>query len=294
MKHHYLTPKDSIQNLINQLTDGMDHTIHLSDGVYYEKLIIDCPNITLLGESSHQTILMYRDYSYKLHEDGLLYNTFRTSTVTITSNNCKLKSLTIKNDAGHHQTIGQAIALSVYGDHLWIDDCRLIGNQDTLFLGPLPTDLIERYQHILRPDFLLPRMTHTVIVNSYIEGNIDFIFGSGNALIYQTTCMFNADGYLSAPSTYLGELGIVFYKSSIQSREPHLKTVLARPWRTHGRTIFYNNQFEGIALTNRFEDWDKPSFDFIEEPYVSSHLSKPLSLEDKNQVLSWLNEVGLS
>lgn len=294
MKHHYLTPKDSIQNLINHLTDDLHHTIHLSDGVYYEKLIIDRPNITLLGESSTKTILVYRDYSYKLHDDGLLYNTFRTSTVTVTSDHCKLKSLTIMNDAGHHQTIGQAIALSVYGDYLLIDDCRLIGNQDTLFLGPLPSDLINRYQHILRPDFLLPRMTHTVITNSYIEGNIDFIFGSGNALIYQSTCVFNADGYLSAPSTYQGELGIVFYQSLIQSSKPNLRTVLARPWRTDGRTIFYHNQFDGISTPHRFEDWDKPSFDFMEEPYEHSPLSKPLSETDKKRIHAWLNELGLS
>jgi hypothetical protein len=41
----------------------------------------------------------------------------------------------------NHQTIGQGVALSLNSKQSYIENCQLIGHQDTLFVGPLPRDL---------------------------------------------------------------------------------------------------------------------------------------------------------
>lgn len=285
MNIHYLDPSINIQSYINQLDPTIPHTIYLSKGVYREKLKIALDHLTIIGEDPLNTILIYNDYSYKLHEDGLLYNTFRTSTLLITGNHVSLSNLTIQNDAGFGERIGQAIALSIYGNHTSIKQCFIKGYQDTLFIGPLPEDLTKRYAHILPEDERHCKMIQTYIIDSYIEGNIDFIFGSGCALFNQCTIVFNGSGYLAAPSTYKEHLGFVFYRCKIQSLGESYHLILARPWREFGKTYFIDCSMDAKIAHPRFESWDKKSFDFREYPHVESTLSKPLKPDEIAHIL---------
>ena len=43
-----------------------------------------------------------------------------------------------RNAAGAGKEVGQAIALYAEGEGIRVENCRLIGSQDTLFTGPLP------------------------------------------------------------------------------------------------------------------------------------------------------------
>ena len=49
------------------------------------------------------------------------------------------------------------MALSVYGDDFLMEDCLLRSTQDTLFVGPLPQDLIRRYVDLLPPELRADR-----------------------------------------------------------------------------------------------------------------------------------------
>ncbi|WP_162146766.1 pectinesterase family protein [Acholeplasma granularum] len=276
MKQHYVTPQTDLQLLFDQLDPNFFHTIYLSKGTYRQKLKLSSSNVTLIGEDVDNTIIVYDDYSYKLHSDGLLHNTFRTSTFTITGSNNVLKHLTIVNDAGHGPRIGQAIALSIYGNHNSVLNCKILGNQDTLFIGPLPEDLSIRYAHILPLDERLTSSTKTTISNSTITGNVDFIFGSGNCLFKECTLIFNNDGYLAAPSTYENGIGFVFYHCIIKSLDPHFNIVLARPWREFGKTTFIHTNFIDLNIKDRYHTWDKSHFEFREFPYINDQLNKPL------------------
>lgn len=269
----YLNPNMSISDAILKLSKDEAHTIYLAKGVYKEKLMIEIDHLTIIGESAYNTMIVFNDFSYKMHEDGLLFNTFRTSTVTITGNYTKLKNLTIKNDSGHGERIGQAIALSLYGKDTLIDNCILDGNQDTLFIGPLPLDLTIRYSHILPLS-----MRHTNVYNHYIKdskiiGNVDFIFGSGNAFFKNCDLVFNKDGYLAAPSTYKGEIGLVFKACRISKLSPDDMIVLARPWRAFGTAIFYDCTYLSPISPERFNAWGQTEFSFYEEPYIPNPLS---------------------
>lgn len=275
---HHVTPATNLQSFLDNLDPLYFHTIYLSKGIYQQKVKLTLSNCTLIGEGSDETIIIYNDYSYKMHADGLLYNTFRTPTLTITGNHNELKDLTIENDAGHSLLIGQAIALAIYGNHTTISNCNIVGNQDTLFIGPLPEDLSQRYAHILSPDERSTHMTQTLIEHTTIIGNIDFIFGSGNCLFKHCKMIFNGNGYLAAPSTYHHALGFIFFKCKISSLRPEYQVTLARPWREYGKVTFIHTEFQKLNITSRYETWDKLHFEFREYPYIKHTLN--LELDD--------------
>ena len=273
----YLNPQDSIQSILD--TYPIDTEIHLflGEGIYHQKLKIKHEIIHIYGSKTGETKITYRDYAYKMHDDGLLYNTFRTSTVMILSKEAYLYDLTIENASGSGFTIGQGIALTLYGLKNKLENSKLIGHQDTLFLGPLPLDLCERYDHFLPLDERVTHQTFSIFNHCHIEGDVDFIFGSGTALFNECVILAKAKGYIAAPSTYESfPYGFIFYKSKIISLTDE-SVYLARPWRTYGATLFYLCQFEGLFDENRYQDWDKPSFRFKEYPYISSKFSSSLS-----------------
>jgi pectinesterase len=120
--------------------------IFIRKGIYEEKVKVTISNLKITGEDKDSTVITYRDYAKKIHADGKEYNTFRTYTFMVLANNVTLCNLTIRNDSGPGAVVGQAVALSVTGDMVKIHDCHLVAHQDTLFLGPLPKDLIIRYR----------------------------------------------------------------------------------------------------------------------------------------------------
>ena len=68
MKEIYITPEDSIQNILDSL-DG-PATIYLSAGVYKQKTEIKTDGVTIIGAGRETTIITYDDYARKQHADG--------------------------------------------------------------------------------------------------------------------------------------------------------------------------------------------------------------------------------
>jgi pectinesterase len=279
-----LNTTDNIQETIDGYPLSETLEVYLEPGVYVQKLRIKHNHLKLYGSKSGKTLICYNDYSYKMHEDGLLYNTFRTSTVMVLGDYVELNYLTIQNTSGSGLKIGQAVALSLYGNHSRIINCRLLGHQDTLFLGPLPIDLTERYE-----GFLLDEQRHTHHLFHYfetchIEGDVDFIFGSGTALFNQSTIVALAKGYIAAPSTYETSLyGMIFNQCEIVSMTSET-VFLARPWRDYGSTVFINSKFTGNFAKERYDNWDKTHYRFYEFPYIESKFSHDLKTEGMEQL----------
>lgn len=289
MIKRYVTPQDDIQAILNDYPLNEMIELHLSEGIYHQKLHLAHPHLKLIGHDSKTTKITYNDYSYKMHQDGLLYNTFRTSTVVVTGDDVTLKNLTIENTSGHGLTIGQAVALSLYGDHSKIIDCHLKSYQDTLFLGPLPIDLTKRYDDFLDKSFLHTKSLFHYIVHTKIEGDIDFVFGSGMA--YFDQCQFIAldKGYIFAPSTYQTyPYGFIVNDSIIETH--HDEVIIARPWRSFGKVTLLNTTFNGKIHPNRYNTWDKSDFIFKEFPYVASPHSSSLNKEEIEQLKRFIKE----
>lgn len=280
----HIYPGDSIAKVIHE-SDPLIHTFFIHRGVYREKIKITRPHLHLIGESASDTIIVYDDYAKKIHADGKEFNTFRTYTMMILSDHVTLENLTIQNDAGIGKIVGQAVALHIMGNHTTVKHCVLDAHQDTLFVGPLPEDLIERYIGFLPDDErLFNQQTHTLFESCHISGDVDFIFGSGTVLFQHCKITMKNSGYLCAPSTYASfPYGMIFKECHIISLGKQ-NCLLGRPWRSHGKIHFIHSTFEGHFDLERYHHWDKPTFFFYEIPYVSSAFSHPINSEEMEQL----------
>lgn len=247
-------------------------TIEVSPGIYREKLTIDRPFVTLigLGKESSDTILTYGDYALDSMEDGQKRGTFRSYSVFIDTHDVTLKHLTIENSSGDSKSHGQAIALYADGDRLILDDCRLLGHQDTLFTGPLPPkELIPG--GFAGPKQFSPRTNgRHYYKDCFICGDIDFIFGSASA--YFENCTLHSlrrsldsasengiQGYVTAASTPEGqEYGYVFSHCRFTTDCcPKASVYLGRPWRDYAKTVLLHCELGEHIHPAGFHNWNK-------------------------------------
>lgn len=272
-----------------------ENEIFIKTGVYYEKIKVTGNNIKIIGENQQKTIITYNDYATKIHADGKEYNTFRTYTLMLLGNNITLSNLTVVNTSGDGSIYGQAVALATLGDMITIDNCQLLAHQDTLFLGPLPRDLITRYQDFLPSDELIYPINHRVMIKkSFIQGDVDFVFGGANA--YFENCTFESllrPGYVFAPSTEKDEeYGFTINRSLFKGLSLTPNTYLARPWRDYGKVVIMNSKFENHIYNEGFDKWNDTNRDktcrFYEynnayldsHKYHRCHFVKNLTLEE--------------
>lgn len=256
-----VTPKDKLSEVIKNAAPFT--RIFLENGVYREKIEIRTPNIELVGESAENTVIVFNDYAKKPDEYGREYNTFRTYTMAVTAPNVSLKSLTVENDALFPETKGQEVALTVYADNFSASDCRFISTQDTVFCGPLPDDLIERYDGFLKDELRRFGSEKQVFENCYIAGTVDFIFGCGDALFSgcEIKSLFDVrgHGYAAAPAHSLSqETGFVFSdcRFTRDERVEDGSVFLARPWRDYGKASFINCRYDSHISPEGFDKWN--------------------------------------
>jgi len=163
-------------------------TIHLKKGIYREKIVIpSCNNrISIIGDDPENTIIVYNDYFNKINRGR--NSTFYTYTILVVSDDFYAENLTIINDAG---PAGQAVDLHVSVDRCVFRNCRILGNQDTLY-----TDGLNARQYY---------------EGCYIEGTTDFIFGSATALFNKCIICSKSNLFITASSTPRGKsFGYVF------------------------------------------------------------------------------------
>lgn len=264
--------KDS-SGMFHQINDALksipaDNTtpiiLEISPGVYQEKLTIQNPFVTLvgMGTSPRETRIFYDDYALALMPDGMKRGTFRSYTCLIDTHDVTLRNLTIENGSGDSKTHGQAIALYADGDRLFIDDCHLLGHQDTLFTGPLPPKEYEP-NGFIGPKQFAPRINgRQYYKNCYICGDIDFIFGSATAYFEGCTLesLHRLEGYVTASSTPEGQkYGYVFSHCNFTSATCPPGTVyLGRPWRDFAQTVLLECKLGPHIHSAGFHDWNKP------------------------------------
>ncbi len=156
-------------------------TIHIGAGIYRERLLITRPRVTLIGENRDNTTIVYGLGALDVMEDGEKRGTFRTATARIDAPDFTARDITFQNDAGFGHTVGQALAIYVDADRCYFDNCRFLGSQDTLFTAPLP--LKEAKPGGFKgPGESKPRtLGRHLYRNCFIQGDVDFIFGSAIA-----------------------------------------------------------------------------------------------------------------
>lgn len=282
-------------------TDVAPVILHIGKGIYREKLVITRPNLTLLGEGNtrEDVVLVYGDAAYDDMPEGDKRGTFRTATVRIDTHDFTAKHLTFQNDAGYGHTVGQALALYVDGDRNYFEDCCLIGSQDTLFTAPLP--LKEAKPGGFKgPGEHKPRVLgRHCYRNCYIQGDVDFIFGSGIAWFENCTIFSKMPGdrkppespddeviygYITAASTPEDQtFGYVFQNCTLESDCPAGTVMLGRPWREYAKTVYLNCEMGAHIHPHGWDDWNKPHEHFY---YGEYHCTGPGAAAERRTTFS--------
>lgn len=255
----------SVSTALSSIPDSCrEHiTIYIHGGIYKEQITITHPGITFIGDSSENTVLAYDLYANMPMDDSMKRGTFRTYSCFIDTHDITFSNLTIANTAGPGPVVGQAIALYADGDRLMFDNCRFCGNQDTLFTGPLPPKEIE-VNGFIGPKQFSPRINgRHYYRNCYIEGDIDFIFGSATA--YFEACEFfskniglSVNSYVTAASTPKGQpYGYVMKDCRFTGNCPPHSAYLGRPWRDYARTVLISCYMEDHICPEGWHDWGK-------------------------------------
>ncbi len=225
----------SIQKAIDACKSFPDQriTIFVKNGIYKEKIVVPACNtrLSIIGEDAEKTVITYNDFFNKMNRGR--NSTFYTYTLLVIADDFYAENLTIENSAG---PVGQAIALYVKGDRCVFRNCRILGNQDTLY-----TDGLNSRQYF---------------DGCYIDGTTDFIFGAATVLFNNCIIHSKRDSYITAASTPLGKtFGYVFMNCKLTAAEEAKKVYLGRPWRDYARVAFIKCELGAHIVSAGWSNW---------------------------------------
>ena len=226
----------TLQEAVESARAFMDYTvtIYVKNGVYKEKVIVPSwvENIDIIGEDRDKTIITYDDHA-NINKMG----TFRTYTVKVEGSDITFKNLTIENNAAQ---LGQAVALHTEGDRLKFINCRILGNQDTIYTGA--------------------KFTRLYFKDCYIDGTTDFIFGPSTALFENCMIHSKRNSYVTAASTPKeAKYGYIFKHCKLTAEPGVDKVYLGRPWRPYAYTLFIECELGKHIVPAGWHNWGKQS-----------------------------------
>ena len=265
-----ITPADSLQAAINSLPDdGAPACIRLEAGEYREKVELRRPHTEIIGAGADKTVLVWDDAAGDIHPDGMKRGTFRSYTLMVLAQDCKLTGLAIRNDAARREGAGQCVALFADGDGFVCEDCTLLSCQDTLFTAPLPPKEALK-NGFLGPTQFLPRTPQRQTYRRcVIKGDVDFIYGGAAAWFEDCdiVCVRRGEdrepsGFATAASTPEGQkYGYVFRSCRFTGEDvPDASFYLGRPWREFARTILLDCYIGAHIKPEGWDNWAKPNF----------------------------------
>lgn len=233
----------SIQAAINSITDASKRTlIFVRRGIYQEKLVIPAGknNISLIGENVDNTVITWNECSSTATPAPGTDNSF---TMQVAGDDFYAENLTIRNDYDYTHRVDankQAVALMNRGDKQVFKNCKFISYQDT---------------HYLKDE-----NKRQYFANCMIQGNIDFIFGSGTAFFESCAikCIDRAS-YITAASTTPQEFGFVFKNCTIEAAQAKFSNsfYLGRPWGQDCKTVFLDTKMQaGLIQPKGWSEWN--------------------------------------
>ncbi|UMQ41192.1 pectinesterase family protein [Chryseobacterium sp. Y16C] len=244
----------TVQQAIDAVENGSSTRtkIVIKAGIYKEKITIPETKgaIVLEGENPQNTIITYDDFASKKNSEGKEIGTTGSSTVFIYSNNFTAKNVSFENSSGR---VGQAVAVLTSGDRISFENCRFLGNQDTLYLKGVQDS----------PDKTKPSRNY--FKNCYIEGTTDYIFGAGTG-VFENCTIYSKEtaSYVTAASTpQENEFGFVFINSKIIGNAKENSVYLGRPWRPFAKTVYINCEINSTIKPEGWHNWNKPDAEKI-------------------------------
>lgn len=260
---------NTICKQIRKIDKTNRYTIKIKQSTIKGNIKFTYSNFDIIGIK--EVKLIGSKYGRQLNKDGKENTTWRTATFKVTGNNNTFTNLTIINDAINPSKKGQQVALGIYGNNNTFIKCNIKSMLDTLFIGPLPDDLVLRYLDFIPDDERYKEGTcFTYFKKCFIQGTNDFIFGAGDA--YFNKCQIDSIedmsysiSHITAPSHSLkDEFGFMFYKCNFTSSSiPQQRVYLGRPWRDFGKSVFIKCDYGSHINSNGFNNWDKSSIRYL-------------------------------
>jgi len=207
-------------------------SILMKPGRYHEKLTIDRPYVTIMGEHRDSTVLTYDAAADTPNPGGGTYGTRGSFTLRIVAPDFRAENLTIENAFDYPGNLAKsdsdktklknmqavALMLDLGSDRATFVNVKLTGYQDTLF----------------------PNSGRSYFYKCEVWGHVDFIFGAGQAvfddcdIVSRDRGSKTTNGYVTAASTDSAHAyGFLFLRSRLRKEKPEMapsSVTLGRPW----------------------------------------------------------------
>ena len=205
-------------------------------------------NVRFIGEEIENTILTY---PLNVQETNATTDRrFKGTGVIVLGDDFHADNITFENTSGDH---GQALALRVDGDRAVFKHCRLLGWQDTLMINN----------------------DRQYFTNCYIEGRVDFIYGSAVAVFDHCEIHSKNGGHITAANTSQDDpFGFVFMNckltgdpaawvnpTNIDAVKPSKSPLadLGRPWRPYASVTYLNCEMGDHIKPEGWNNWRNPT-----------------------------------
>jgi pectinesterase len=221
----------------------------LKPGKYEGQIIVPKTkrNVHFVGEEVENTVLTY---PLNVNETNAATNLkFKGTSVIVLADDFRAENLTMENTSGDH---GQALALRVDGDRAVFNHCRLLGWQDTLMVNN----------------------ARQYFTNCYIEGRVDFIYGSAATVFDLCEIHSKNGGHITAANTPQDHpFGFVFLKCKLTAdpkpwtdaagipanTNSAPKADLGRPWRPYASVTYLNCEMGDHIKPEGWNNWRNPT-----------------------------------
>lgn len=232
----------SVQAALDAIPSGNDKpfTVAIKNGTYKEVIVVDARKnfISLIGEDKNKTILTFDNHAGTKLSNGDTLNTWTCASTFIYGNDFHAENLTFENNAGF--TAGQAVGLRIEGNRASLKNCRIIGNQDILFLSG------SGVKHYFK--------------NCYIEGTTDFIFGAATAVFKNCWIHSKKNSHITAASTNsIIPFGFVFFDCKLTADSNVNKVSLGRPWSPTASVTYINCWMDKHIIAEGWNNWKNPA-----------------------------------
>jgi pectinesterase len=253
---NYTTIQAAINAAPTTATVGTPYIINVKNGKYYEKITVPSnkPFIQMIGESVANVIVYYDDYAGK--NNGAI-GTQGSASFSVNANDFTAMNITFANTFNYDSAVAagvsgsQAVALLINADRAAFKNCRFIGQQDTLYTKGSGT--VRHYFY-----------------KCYIDGIIDFIFGSSVAVfdscvVYPKARTSSGSSYITAANTITNQkYGYVFRDCKFPGNGAVTTYYLGRPWgnsagaaTSSSKTVLINTSIAtDLLLPQGWSTWD--------------------------------------
>ena len=227
-----------------------EFNILLKPGTYAGQFVIPKTkrHLKLTGEEPEHTILTGALNQNEPSPAGGRAR-YHNASVVVLGDDFSAEKITFQNTSGDH---GQALALEVEADRAVFQQCRLLGWQDTLLVNN----------------------GRDYFTNCYVEGRVDFIYGSATAVFDRCEIRSKNGGHVTAASTPKEQpFGLVFLNCRLTgdprpwvgpdgvpaNTNSRPMADLGRPWRPYASVAYLNCEMGGHISPQGWNNWRNPT-----------------------------------